>query len=95
MVRSRSAKTDLFEIWSYIAEHDIDAADRWLERIEAAINRLSDFPGLGSTRNELPEGILAYSMNPYMLLYAQQPDGQLVEIVRVIDARRDFGSLFL
>lgn len=93
--RSRAAKADLFEIWSYIAAHDLNAADRWLQRMDAAINRLTAFPGLGSTRHELPDGILAFSLKPYMLLYAQHPDEQLVQIVRVIDARRDFSSLFL
>jgi toxin ParE1/3/4 len=95
VTRSRAAKADLFEIWSYIAANDIDAADRWLQRIVASIDRLSAFPSLGRTRAELPNGILAFSLRPYMLIYKQRPEEQLVEIIRVIDARRDFSSLFL
>lgn len=95
VLRSRAAKADLFELWSYIATHDENAADRWIERIDAAIARLSAFPGLGSSRTELPEGILAFSLNPYLILYVQDAEQQQVEIIRIIDARRDFGSLFL
>lgn len=95
VLRSRAAKADLFELWSYIAAHDENAADRWIERIDAAIARLCAFPGLGSSRAELPEGILAFSLNPYLILYVQDAEQQQVEIIRIIDARRDFGSLFL
>ncbi len=95
VVRSRAAKADLFEIWSYIAAHDLDAADRWLERIDAAIARLAAFPGLGSVRPELPDEVFAFSLNPHLILYTQDETEQQVDIIRIIDARRDFGSLFL
>ncbi len=88
------AKTDLFDIWSYIASHDLGAADQWLDRIEAAIARLSSFPGLGSARPELPETVYAFSLNPYMILYTQDINREQVRIIRIIDARRDFASLF-
>jgi plasmid stabilization system protein ParE len=45
--RSAAAKADLYEIWSYIAAHDDLAADRWLQKFDAAIARLAAYPGLG------------------------------------------------
>lgn len=95
VLRSRAAKADLFELWCYIAAQDENAADRWVERIDAAIARLSAFPGLGSSRPELPEGILGFSLNPYLILYAQDELQRQVDIIRIIDARRDLASLFL
>lgn len=100
VVRSRAAKADLFEIWSYeiwsyIAAHDLDAADHWLAKIDAAIARLAAFPGLGNVRPELPHAVFAFSLNPHLILYTQDDTEQQVDIVRIIDARRDFGSLFL
>lgn len=95
VLRSAAAKADLYEIWCYIAAHDDLAADRWLQKFDAAFARLAAFPGLGNTRPELPDGIYAFSVNPFLILYIQQPEQQLVTILRVIDARRDFASLFL
>jgi plasmid stabilization system protein ParE len=34
IVRSELARTDLRDIWLYIAQDDPDAADRFLERID-------------------------------------------------------------
>lgn len=93
--RSAAAKADLYEIWRYIAAHDDVAADRWLQKFDSAIARLAAFPGLGSRRAELPDGICAFSVKPFIILYIQQPEQQQVTIIRVIDARRDFASLFL
>lgn len=95
VLRSPAAKADLFEIWSYIAAHDDLAADRWLQKFDAAIARLSAFPGLGSTRPELPDAIFAFSIKPFLILYTQDVTEKQVTIIRVIDARRDFASLFL
>lgn len=95
VLRSAAAKADLYEIWCYIAAHDDLAADRWLQKFDAAIARLAAYPGLGSTRAELPEGIYAFSVKPFLILYTQQPKQQQVTILRAIDARRNFASLFL
>lgn len=95
VLRSVAAKADLYELWCYIAAHDDLAADRWLQKIDAAIARLAAYPGLGSTRAELPDGICAFSVKPFLILYIQQPEQRQVTILRVIDARRDFASLFL
>jgi plasmid stabilization system protein ParE len=93
--RSAASKADLYEIWSYIAAHDDLAADRWLQKFDAAIARLSAYPGLGSSRPELPDGIFALSVKPFLILYRQDSNQKQVTIIRVIDARRDFASLFL
>jgi plasmid stabilization system protein ParE len=95
VLRSQAAKADLFEIWCYIAAHDDVATDRWLQKFDAAIARLAAFPGLGSSRAELPTGIFAFSIKPFLILYTQDKKQKLVTIIRVIDARRDFASLFM
>jgi plasmid stabilization system protein ParE len=45
----------LDEIWEYIASQNVEAADRVLARIEAAIAKLVLMPGLGHVREELAE----------------------------------------
>ena len=44
---------DLFEIWSYIASDDLDAADRIEEAIHVACAFLADAPLAGRIRKDL------------------------------------------
>lgn len=48
--RSDQAENDFIEIWTYIAGRDAAAADRMLDRLEAASAMLSDDPGAGPAR---------------------------------------------
>lgn len=41
------AEQDLHEIWEYIAEDNIDAADRWIGMLFDAFEILARTPGLG------------------------------------------------
>ena len=43
-VLTRQAEDDLFEIWDYLAQKDIDAADRMRDTLEREMNRLAEFP---------------------------------------------------
>jgi plasmid stabilization system protein ParE len=47
------ALDDLFDIWSYIAGDDLDAANRVEEAIHAACAFLADSPLAGRTREDL------------------------------------------
>jgi plasmid stabilization system protein ParE len=47
------AVEDLFEIWSYIAGDDLDAANRVEEAVYAACAFLGDAPHAGSVREDL------------------------------------------
>lgn len=43
------AEQDLLEIWEYIGDDSVESANRVLGKIEAAIYRLTEHPGLGRT----------------------------------------------
>ena len=47
------AYADLDEIWEYIADDNLDAADRVLEEIFRTIRSLADFPHQGHKRPDL------------------------------------------
>ena len=55
--RSSRAETDLLEIWSYIAKDDPLAADRQLDRIDAACDMLAENPQGGPRREDLARGL--------------------------------------
>ena len=58
--RSSRAETDLIEIWGHIAKDDPLAADRQLDRIDAACKMLSGNPPGGPRREDLARGLRFY-----------------------------------
>lgn len=92
--RSGAAKSDLIAIWVALAQHDEDAADRHLDRIEDAIAQLRAFPEIGTPRHDLAEGLRSLVRPPFMIFYLVDRSAERVDIVRVVDGRRDLGALF-
>jgi toxin ParE1/3/4 len=91
IVRSIAAKTDLAEIWSYLAERSPRAADRLLKEIEQQIERLAEFPEIGPQRPEIGTGARVLTIGNYIVLY--RFDGETVAIMRVVHGARDLGEL--
>jgi plasmid stabilization system protein ParE len=46
---SPTAERNLGAIWEYVAQDNIDAADRMVERLRVAANNLIDYPRMGRT----------------------------------------------
>jgi len=51
-VLSTGAELDLNEIWEYIADDNIDAADRWIAKLFDAFEALARNPGMGHKRED-------------------------------------------
>jgi toxin ParE1/3/4 len=65
----RSAVKDLDEIWLYIARDSIDAAEKMIQRIEEASEKLASMPGMGQKRDDLQPGIRSYPVGRYLIFY--------------------------
>jgi toxin ParE1/3/4 len=91
--RSRAAREDLIEVWLSIGVYDAGAADRQLDRIEAGITALSDHPWIGPARDELMIGARALLRTPFLIFYRVDEEAHCVEVIRVIDARRNLTVL--
>jgi len=96
---SPAAERDLEDIWLAIAADNRRAATRILRLIAARIEGLADHPRLGPRRTDIRPGARMLIAGRYLVLYETHPDtdeGPLdaVEIVRVIDGRRDLPTLF-
>jgi toxin ParE1/3/4 len=89
--RLPAAEDDLDGIWLHIAADSPQAADRLIDRIEAAEQRLLEFPGLGRERPELLEGVRSWPVGPYLILY--RVDRPRLVIIRVVHGARDLDSL--
>ncbi|MCP3960281.1 MAG: type II toxin-antitoxin system RelE/ParE family toxin [bacterium] len=89
---SPAASRDLDEIWEYIAEDSFDAADRWLDKLEKAIQLLAEMPAIGHIREDLTDKpVRFWPVGRYLIIYRgkQKP----IEIVRVVSAYRDVTAL--
>lgn len=96
MVLTQGAQYDLEEIHDYIAEFDSPAnADRVLDRLLDAAEKLAEFPERGSWPKELLAlGIREYRQTffkPYRVIY-RVIDAKVV-VYLIVDGRREMQSL--
>jgi toxin ParE1/3/4 len=91
---SRRAEADLREIWRYIASDNSTAADRVLLRIDAKLQILRQFPQIGALRNDIRRGMRMLVEGNYLLLYEYDSRKDEVDLIAVIDGRRELSGLF-
>jgi plasmid stabilization system protein ParE len=87
-VLSSGAQLDLDDIWEFIAEDNIRAADRWIEKLFDAFDALARNSVMGHKREDLTaHPILFWPVGAYLILYRVQ--SERVEIVAVTQGARD------
>jgi plasmid stabilization system protein ParE len=87
-VLSVAAELDLDEIWEYIAQDNLDAADRWIGKLFDAFDSLAQTPALGHKREDLTQyPVLFWPVGAYLILYRVQDEW--IEIVAVTQGARD------
>jgi len=91
---SRRAEADLRQIWRYIAAENRQAADRLLLRIDEKLQVLRHFPEIGTLREDIRPGLRMLVEGSYLLLYGYDADSRVVELVAIVDGRRDLTELF-
>jgi len=92
LILSRQAEADLDDIWLYIAEDNLENANRYLNKLHDKALMLSENPEIGVLRPELAEGLRTFPVDNYILYYLLQKD--CVELVRVFHGSRDISMLF-
>lgn len=89
---SSEARQDLLEIWEFIAQGDLDAADRVEREIEQAVTRLAANPQLGHFRRDLTsKPVRFWPLYSYLIIY--NPESRPLEVVRVLSGYRDLAAL--
>ena len=85
---SVDADLDLDEIWEYIAADNIDAADRWIEKLFDAFEALGQTPGIGHRREDLTfYPVLIWPVGSYLIIY--RAERRPLDIVAVTQGSRD------
>jgi toxin ParE1/3/4 len=59
---SRLARTDILDIWTYVAADNPAAADRVVERIERVLQSISEHPEMGRERFEIMPGLRSFAV---------------------------------
>ena len=86
------AKTDLLDIWQYIAKDNPVAADRTLDRIWDGLRVVAQFPHGGTARPESGLHLRCYSVGNCLIYFRPAENG--VEIARVLHGARDVDAIF-
>jgi toxin ParE1/3/4 len=87
IVRTLPARDDLRQIWLYLGEHNLTAADRVIDKIERTMRSLARYPSMGATVAEFRPGLRRFPVGNYVLYYEPIEGG--VRLVRVLHGAQD------
>ena len=98
LIRTDKAEEQLCKIIFYIADDsgDVDIALNYLEKIETAINRLSNFPLSGSIpRYSIlrKQGYRVPIVERHLIFYKVNEEEKEVIIYAVVDGKREYRNL--
>lgn len=93
------AKADLLDLYVLIGLEQPAAAERYFDRIETLATLLMSQPRMGIRRSDIRPNLRMLVEAPYLVLYRTDPDTDegtvsLVEVVRIVDGRRELTRLF-
>jgi plasmid stabilization system protein ParE len=89
------ALSDLGDIWDYIAEDNVDAANRVESAILSACSSLARNPMLGSKRSEItPLPVRFWTVTRFSnFIVVYRPDTKPLQIVTVLHGKRNIKAL--
>ena len=99
LVWTPQAQEDLIEIYTCIGLDNPSAAERIFDSVRVKVESLIEYPRLGVRRPEIRPSTRMLIEGPYLILYETYPDSDEggideVEIVRIVDGRRNLKNLF-
>lgn len=91
--KSAAAKKDLENIWLYIAQDNLKAADAMIDRIDEVLYLLEENPLAGRAYpNPKIENLRIFPIRKYLILYYPIQGG--VYVNRILHGSMNFGELF-
>ena len=86
------AERDLEEIWHFIAQDQVPAADRFVDLLIGKFSLLASSPRMGKRRTDLAPELRGFPFRNYLIFY--RASDEKLEIVRVLHAARDIPTIF-
>ena len=91
LLRTRQAEIDLLEIWAFIAEENVIAADELVRKLDAHFHQLLEHSKMGTPRHDIVNGMRHLTVGNYLILYRIKASN--IEIIRYLHGARDLFSL--
>jgi toxin ParE1/3/4 len=92
LLKRPEAAVDLEDIWWFIAQDSLPDADEFLDRIQAKLLKLAEFPQMGMSQNELKPNLRSFAIGNYLVFYFPLMDG--IDVVRILHGARDVEAIF-
>ena len=89
---NRLACQDLDEIADYFSQNSLEAGKRFFLAFNQKCQQLVSFPNTGKSYAYIRPGLRGLSFEGYIIFYRILKDG--IEILRVLNGRRNFPTLF-
>ena len=89
---SAQARQDLKDIKNYIARDNLDRAAAFIKSLADRFQKLADFPGMGSSYEELTPTLRGFPVGNYVIFYRPSETGITIE--RILSGYRDLDALF-
>ncbi|WP_042724328.1 type II toxin-antitoxin system RelE/ParE family toxin [Chthoniobacter flavus] len=87
ILRTPASRSDYEEIWTYIAVHDLAAADRLVDQFDAALRVIALSPRIGRKVDDLSPGLRSFPIGNYLIFY--RLSGDALEVIRLVHGARD------
>lgn len=88
---SAAAQSDLDDCWSYIAQDNIQAAERFLDVIVEKLAMLATHPNLGRKCMVESPGLRQFLLSSHVIFYRLEPTH--LEVVRILHGARDIETI--
>ena len=85
---------DLYGIWRFIAQDSDVRADEFVLELERRYEILAENPLLGVQRFPRYPRFRMFPYRNYIIIYDPIPDGSGIELIRILDAARDYHRYF-
>ena len=86
------ASADLDEIGDYFLDRSVEAGERWFQEFNQKCKYLAQYPGIGRSYSDIRSYLRGLPLNGFIVFYRLKGDG--IEIMRVVNGRRDFDEVF-
>jgi toxin ParE1/3/4 len=90
--RTAASRLDYLEIFLYVAEQNLPAAESLLRTFDDTLEKLADMPGMGRARPELGRDARSFPVGNYLIIYRPVVDG--IHLLRVVHGARNLRRLF-
>ncbi|HUO93245.1 MAG TPA: type II toxin-antitoxin system RelE/ParE family toxin [Rhizomicrobium sp.] len=91
---SDEALRDLVDLEDFLTNRESrERAISVIARLHRAMTSIAGYPGIGRKRLDLSGSPMCFPVQSWLVFYRPTPDRTGVEIIRVIDARRDIETI--